>query len=237
MSSTVIKQNTTDLREILNMINDLPEAGTSGGNIKDSGMCGDNVSWELYDNGVLYISGQGDMYDFSSASSPFRRSDIKNVVIEEGVTSIGDNVFFWCTSLVSVIIPDSVTIIGKEAFQYCENLTSIVIPNGVTQLTFWAFMSCTSLKSVTLPKSLTTIGNVFVSCSSLESVFYTGTKSEWDSINISEFDTDLLNATLYCEYDPNADTVDGWNVDVISDGSDPENITKPTITFVYTAGG
>lgn len=205
--------------------------------IIESGQCGENVYWSLYDNGILYISGQGDMYDYSDGDSPFSyRSDIKNAVIEEGVTSIGRKAFDTCENLIKVSIPDSVTIIGDQSFRFCKNLTSVVIPNGVTTLIFYNFFYCTNLKSITLPKSITTIGNAFVSCPMLESVFYAGTKSEWDSINISGAGTDFLNATLYCEYNPNADTVDGWNVQIISDGSDPENITKPTLTFVYTVG-
>ena len=203
--------------------------------IIESGQCGDDVYWTLYDNGILYISGQGDMYDFQN-NSPFYQRDIKTIVIKYGVTSIGKRAFHFCQSFTDITIPESVISIGDQAFSYCENLTSVVIPNGVTQLIFWTFMSCTSLKSITLPKSLTSISDAFELCSSLESVFYAGTKSEWDSINISAADTELLNATLYCEYDPNADTVDGWNVQVIGDGSDPENITRPTLSFVYTVG-
>ena len=148
------------------------------------------ISWTLSDDGTLTISGTGDIKN----NAWEYRSDIKNVVIEYGVTSIGDRAFSSCTSLTSVTIPESVTSIGKEAFAHCWLLPSIVIPNSVTSIeyeTFWkchsltsitipnsvtnieygAFMECTSLTSITIPNSVTSIGDfAFEKCSSLTSV-------------------------------------------------------------------
>ena len=90
-----------------------------------TGKCGDNVIYSLdTETGVLTISGKGNMinyndYDYDNyGNNPFyyRRSNIKTVIIKNGVTSIGDYTFYYCKSLISVTIPDSVTNIGDSAF-------------------------------------------------------------------------------------------------------------------------
>ena len=94
-----------------------------------------------------------------------------DVVIPEGVTSIGDCAFNVCLHLTSVTIPEGVTSIGLEAFHYCSSLTSVTIPGSVTSIGDSAFSGCSSLMSVTIPESVTSIGNyAFIGCSSLTSV-------------------------------------------------------------------
>ena len=70
----------------------------------------------------------------------------KNVIIPNGVTSIGDDAFYLCTSLESVTIPDSVTSIGGSAFSGCTSLTSVTIPDSVTEIGGGAFYNSTSLE-------------------------------------------------------------------------------------------
>ena len=99
------------------------------------------------------------------------RYEIKKVVIEDGVTSIGNYAFFYCQNLASVEIPNSVTSIGKSAFYYCISLTSVEIPNSVTSIGERAFDCCKSLTLVEIPNSVTSIGdNAFNGCESLTSV-------------------------------------------------------------------
>lgn len=94
-----------------------------------------------------------------------------DVVIPDGVTSIGDWAFSRCEGLTSVTMPDSVTSIEDHAFCECTSLTSIVIPNGVTTIGDYMFHSCKSLTSVTIPDSVTSIGKcVFVDCISLTNI-------------------------------------------------------------------
>ena len=98
-------------------------------NIIASGTCGDNLTWELTPDSVLTISGTGAMYGYTSTSQPWSsyRSTIKSVVIEDGVTSIGDMAFYLCSSLTSITIPNSVTLIGSSAFSGCSNITEVHI--------------------------------------------------------------------------------------------------------------
>ena len=140
-----------------------------------SGTCGDNLTWDLT-NGTLTISGTGAMTNYSDSESnraPWysSRSSITSVVINAGVTSIGNSAFYGCSSLTSVEIPNSVTSIGGNAFSDCSRLTSVTIGNSVTSIGEAAFSYCSSLTSVTIPNSVTSIGNsAFYGCSSLTSV-------------------------------------------------------------------
>ena len=98
-------------------------------------------------------------------------SSLTSVVIPEGVTSIGDLAFNGCSSLTSVVIPEGVTSINDGAFYKCSSLTSIVIPEGVTYIGREAFRYCSSLTSVVIPEGVTSIGaSAFCYCSSLASV-------------------------------------------------------------------
>ncbi len=142
----------------------------------DCGVDGDNLTWELTDNGVLTISGSGamanyDLHDNYPAPWLSHISSISILTISNAVTSIGNEAFYDCSNLTSVTIPNSVTTIGNEAFFYCSNLTSITIPNSVTNIGNEAFFYCSNLTSITIPNSVTNIGDyAFGECSGLTSV-------------------------------------------------------------------
>ena len=109
-------------------------------NAETSGTCGPNLRWHLTDNGVLTISGKGEMYDYSDYNrAPWSKSDIKRIIIGDGVTTIAGHAFYYCRSLTSVTIPNSVTTIGEVAFADCSALTSVTIPNSVTEIGGGAF--------------------------------------------------------------------------------------------------
>ncbi|MGM9810089.1 MAG: leucine-rich repeat protein [Paludibacteraceae bacterium] len=97
--------------------------------------------------------------------------EIKDLVIPNSVTSIGNSAFDGCSSLTSITIPNSVTSIGHSAFNACSALTSITIPNSVTSIGYSAFNGCSALTSITIPNSVTSIENhAFSYCSSLTSI-------------------------------------------------------------------
>ena len=155
----------------------LPATALAAG-IVDSGTCGaegdgSNLTWTLDSEGVLTISGSGDMhgYDYGSSGAPWDDSRVKSAVIAEGVTSIGSYAFDDCKSLTSVTIPDSVTSIGDSAFCNCKSLTSVTIPGSVTRIGEYAFSKCESLTSVTIPNSVTSIGwGAFSNCAALTGI-------------------------------------------------------------------
>ena len=162
-----------------------------------SGTCGENLTWCLnLGTGTLTIEGSGDMENYDGAGTPWYVyrdtittvslpegltsiddwafcycSSLTSVTIPEGVTSIGDSAFSECSSLMSVTIPESVTSINSSTFSGCSSLTSVTIPESVTSIGDWAFYYCSSLTSVTIPESVTSIGYAaFLGCSSLTSV-------------------------------------------------------------------
>lgn len=120
--------------------------------IVDSGTCGDNLIWTLDDEGMLIISGTGTMTDYKYETPWFKYLstswEVKSVIIENGVTSIGDDAFYLCTLLERITIPDSVVSIGNRAFGQCFDLKSITIHSGVTSIGDWAFGECFSLESI-----------------------------------------------------------------------------------------
>ena len=112
-------------------------------NAKRAGTCGPDLRWYLTDNGVLTISGKGEMNDYSFDNrSPWSKSDIKRIIIGDGVTTIGEFAFNNCSTLTSVTIPNSVTEIGDYAFSGCSALTSVTIPNSVTKIGRGTFSGC-----------------------------------------------------------------------------------------------
>ena len=126
-----------------------------------SGTCGDNLQWKLTDEGVLTITGTGEMdRDYYVSSPPWPPFGIKQVIIGDGVTTI-----------------------GKWAFAGCLSLTSITIPNSVTEFGFNAFFGCSSLKSVTIPNSVKTIGHdAFSNC--IYNHRTTKTNQKYPSVNL-----------------------------------------------------
>ncbi len=139
-----------------------------------SGTCGTNVTWTLATDGVLTISGTGAMQIWSYVEAvPWnsKRGQIKEVVIEDGVTSIGSYAFYNCTGLTTVTIPNSVTSIGEGAFEGCTGLTKVTIPDSVTSIGTEAFYGCTGLTTVTIPDSVTSIeAGAFFGCTGLTTV-------------------------------------------------------------------
>lgn len=158
-----------------------------------SGSCGKKVTYTLSDDGVLTILGTGAMTNFTytdndESNRPWHseRESIRKVVIEEGVTSIGNFAFSFC-NVQEVTIPSTVTSIGKRAFMGTP-LSSVVIPEGVKTIGENAFWRCTSLQTVTVPASTTELGNHAFDTgeyydgsyhTQLTDIYYGGSRQQW----------------------------------------------------------
>ena len=153
--------------------------------IVDSGNCGkdgSNVTWTLDSNGLLTISGTGEMayyeMQYDSASDEYITTapwgnQAKTVVIGDGVTGIGAAAFYGCSGLTSVTMGSNVTNIGESAFRGCTGLTGIVLPGSVTGIGEYAFSNCESLTAIEIPEGVTTLGNsAFFGCDNLKEVRY-----------------------------------------------------------------
>ncbi|MDO4619932.1 MAG: leucine-rich repeat protein [Lachnospiraceae bacterium] len=131
------------------------------------------ISWKLSTDGVLTISGKGEIPDdyFENKSpAPWYkyRNEIKSLVIEEGVTKIGAYCFYKCEGLTHVELPDGLLIVGSDAFDGCISLESIEIPESVTEIVSYAFRDCENLKEILLHEGLQTIDyEAFCNCTAL----------------------------------------------------------------------
>ena len=146
--------------------------------IVESGKMGaecDNMTWTLDSDGVLTISGTGEMGDeFYWNDDPWYeegRGRVTKVIINEGVTSVGEYVFQDETNLTSVMLPSTLTKIDRVAFVGCSNLTSIVLPDNIQIIGSSVFNGCSKLATVKFPANLTEIGSsAFAYCKSLKTL-------------------------------------------------------------------
>ena len=143
--------------------------------VTDRGTCGDNLTWTLYENGELVISGTGymDMEWVSPSDAPWYSysNDIKTVNIGNGVKFIGCYAFYGCDNLTSVTIGNAVIEIGQNAFAFCDSLKSVSIPNSVMSISYNAFYGCDSLTSITIPHSVISISTEqFCNCDNLTNI-------------------------------------------------------------------
>ncbi|NCV57170.1 MAG: leucine-rich repeat domain-containing protein, partial [Betaproteobacteria bacterium] len=91
--------------------------------------------------------------------------NLNSLTLGSGVTNVGTNAFFNCTTLTSLTIPNNVTSIGASAFGGCHGLTNLTLGNGLTNIASSTFFACTNLPSVTIPDTVTMIEtNAFLNC-------------------------------------------------------------------------
>ena len=137
--------------------------------IVDSGKCGKNVKWSLDGDGVLTVSGKGDMTDCPWIANHIAK--IYKVVIESGVTSLCDKAFYGCEALTTVTMADTVTAMGIECFANCTRLSDVTLSAGLTAVSDLTFCGCKSLRTVKIPANVTEIGYcAFYSCSALNDI-------------------------------------------------------------------
>ncbi len=218
--------------------------------IKDSGECGadgSNVTWTLYEDGELVISGEGDMKH--SPNWKNHNNEIKSVVINDGVTSIGAYSFGNCKALQKVDMSNSVISIFAEAFYCCENLTEvkisddliyiwasafentaikeIIIPSSVKLIAEYAFARCNNLSRVTINNGIEEIYKyAFADCSKLEGITIPGSVK---TIRQSAFSGCTLLKNINIEH--GVETIEGY----VFAGTAIEKLSLPnTIKTLYS---
>ena len=165
-------------------------------------------------------------------------TEITNLIIPNSVTSIGSQVFAFCSALTSITIPNSVTSIGSRTFSRCSGLTSITIPNSVTSIGDYAFSNCSKLTSITIGNGIKYIkSSAFASCPELtdvtcyaENVPNTDTDAFKDSY--IEYATLHVPASAVNAYKA-ADPWKNFKSIMATDGTTPETpkCEKPTISY------
>ncbi len=163
--------------------------------ITGTGTCGDHLTWELK-NGTLTISGTGamDLYDNGSQFGPADwnayAEQITEIVVQDGVTSIGSAAFADCTNAAAITIPDTISEMYASAFRdtafyknqkgvkyignWCigvdKQVEEAVIKDGTRWIANSAFYAKEDLKSVYIPEGVTYIGNDAFNSSQLERI-------------------------------------------------------------------
>ena len=128
-----------------------------------------DLAWKIED-GTLTVSGHGRMDNYSYDSpAPWSQENYSRLIVEEGITYLGDNAFSYNENLVNICLPESLTEIGSNVFSDDDGLTEVTLPGSVTDLGTYAFSNCSNLRKVTLPDSVEFINTcAFDGCISLE---------------------------------------------------------------------
>lgn len=188
---------------------------------RPAGTCGEHVTWSLSEDGTLTISGTGEMEDYDGSESfpKWDRDLIQNIVIESGVTSIGDNAFCGVDHLKSIDIPEGVTRIGEEAFWACDNLETVTLPDSLEEIGESAFANCGKLQKIALPKNVKTLGDtVFWRCFGLTDFVVDSENTVFsakDGVLFNKSGTKLLaypegNARTSYTIPEGVTSIDGW---------------------------
>ncbi|MCC8120528.1 MAG: leucine-rich repeat domain-containing protein, partial [Oscillospiraceae bacterium] len=200
---TLIIQSAAAALSLALLLAALPAAVYASG----SGSAG-TLSWVLDAGGTLTVSGGGEMPDYADpAEAPWEevRDEIRAVVVEDGVTSVGCAAFYGCENLTRVTLAESVAQVGEYAFAECLSLLSVEMP-GAVAIGRDAFRYCTSLTAVSLPETLTTLGTeAFYRCESLVTVAVPASVTEMGS-SVFAYCTSLTQASVNAAID----TLPAW---------------------------
>ena len=174
------------------------------------GTCGAGAVWRLdIETQTLTISGFGPMDNFSSAADQpwyYSAGGLKALVVEEGITTLGDYAFSSCKSLTEITLPHSLEILGTYTFSACTGIEELILPEGLRIIGSKTFQNCSGLRSVWLPVSLKYIDmKAFEKTILLKNVYYAGTGIQWGQLQISRQalgNEYLLNASRTCMAQP-----------------------------------
>lgn len=176
----------------------------------------DNKYYVADENGVLFNKDKTELVEFPGrcsiteytvpsgvkviGNSAFAISrNLERVILPSTVVTIGEGAFSSCYSLTNIVIPEGVTTIGDVAFGY-TSLTELDIPDTVTEIGFFAFGNCAYLEKVILGNGVKKIGLQAFAYTAINEVCFTGSETEWNSIEIAEGNDPLINANIEFNY-------------------------------------
>ena len=128
-----------------------------------------DLAWKIED-GTLTVSGHGRMDNYYYASpAPWEQENYTRLVVEEGITYLGNHAFSGNQNLEDICLPESLTEIGDNVFEDDDSLIEVTLPGSVRDIGAYAFSRCSGLRKVTLPDSVKFINTcAFDGCSNLE---------------------------------------------------------------------
>ncbi len=148
--------------------------------VKNQGVFGkyDNLTWTLYDDGTLVISGEDDMeYSFGEDVNPYDKvwfpyaEDIKKVEIKGGVKSIMSEAFNGCKNMTQITIPEGIYYIGDSAFSGCSSLKEIKLPQSLRKIGESVFVNCSKITEIRIPDNVEYVDvSEFEGCTSLQKI-------------------------------------------------------------------
>lgn len=175
-------------------------------------------------------------------------ASLESVTIPDGVTYIGESAFAGCTSLKNVDFPDHSIDFHRNVFRNCVSLKSVSIPKGCTYIKSDMFRGCEALECITIPSSVTIIQlSAFWSCDSFKDIYYSGSKSEWNEVNIDETEEsskyelgkEFLNANVHYNSDVDAGALSTIGTSSDNAESEANAVEKgnDTLMIILIVGG
>lgn len=164
--------------------------GISASETITTGECGENIKWTMDSvTGTMTLSGIGQMYNYAAfGTGRDYPNNMTTLIVEEGITALGDFSFDQCKSLKNVVLPNSLKKTGMCTFRKCP-IESINIPNGLTNVGNYTFDS-TELLSVYVPGSVVTLGDsgvfdehAFFNCRQLQNIIVDVSNANYASVD------------------------------------------------------
>ena len=164
------------------------------------------ITWNFDSaTGTLTVGGYGRTKNYNTSyatmNTPWKDhvNNIKKIVVEEGVTGLGDYTFGFCFYVEEIVLPESLVHIGSGVFYNCMSLKKINIPDSVTRIYSGSFYNCKLLPSIIIPVGVTSIeANTFLQCDALTDISYNGTKTQWSQVVIKNNNQPLLDNEVNC---------------------------------------
>ena len=148
------------------------EEKSTAASVIENGSCGTYANWSFSSDGTLTISGSGSISSYITRDPPWKyySNRITKLVLEEGITSIGEYAFYNLKALTEpVSFPQSLERIGRSAFSGCSMTGDLILPHNITTIEMQAFSGCSSLNGIlSLPRNLSVLEqSAFSGCSGL----------------------------------------------------------------------